>query len=111
MDLWHKRNNSILELSGGEQQRVFLARALVQNTPFLMMDEPFTFLDPRQQQNMVYTLQQHKQKGSTLLVSLHDITLAKEACDELILLKNGQILQKGRTSELASKALIERLYA
>lgn len=109
-DLWKKKNSSILELSGGEQQRVFLTRALVQHTPFLVMDEPFTFLDPRQQHNMIKVLKHYKDSGHTLLVSMHDLELAKKLCDQLIFLKDGKLFQTGKTSQLIREDLIERLY-
>jgi iron complex transport system ATP-binding protein len=109
-DLESKKNLSILALSGGEQQKVYLARALAQNTPFLVMDEPFTFLDVKQQTNIVSVIKRYRDKGHTFLISLHDLTLAKTLCDSIIMLKQGKIFLQGPTSKILEPNLIESLY-
>lgn len=80
-------------LSGGEQQLVLFARALLQDTPFLLFDEPDSALDFNNKHWMLNTIREKiKASGKTGLITLHDPTLALEYCDKLFLLKKGKII-------------------
>lgn len=95
------------ELSGGEQQRVILARALAQQTPCLILDEPTNHLDIRYQlelMDLVCGLDR------TVIAALHDLNLAALYCDRLIAIKDGKILGAGAPDVLLTPDLIRRLY-
>jgi iron complex transport system ATP-binding protein len=80
---------SLGSLSGGERQRIFIARALAQDTPILLLDEPTSFLDLKNQIR-IYDLLKTAQleKGKTIMAVTHDINLAAQYCDEVLLLRN-----------------------
>ncbi len=78
---------SIGELSGGQQQRVFLARALAQEPHILLMDEPFTGVDVSTQEATLNLLEDLRARGVTVLVSTHDLNMAAERFERILLLK------------------------
>ena len=95
MDVAQLANREATELSGGEQARVLAARAVAQDTPFLVADEPASGLDPAHQMMMMDALKRLAGKGRMVLVSLHDLTLAARWCDRIIMLKDGEIAGDG----------------
>ena len=81
-------------LSGGEQQRVFVAQALAQEAPILLLDEPTNHLDIAHQQQLLDTIRkQAVDKGLTVISVFHDINLASLYCDRLLLMDNGRIVK------------------
>ena len=81
---------SVDELSGGELQKVMLARALVQQPKVLLLDEPTSNLDPKNQYEMMALVQQiAREKGITVLIVIHDLNLALRYCDRFYFLKDG----------------------
>jgi iron complex transport system ATP-binding protein len=77
----------LTNLSGGERQRVFIARALAQNTPILLLDEPTSFLDMKHQVGIYDLLKKLQlEKGKTIVAVTHDINLAAQYCDQVLLL-------------------------
>lgn len=98
-------------LSGGERQRVVLARGLAQETPLLLLDEPLTHLDVAHQVGTLSLLRQlNREEGLTVLAALHDINLASEFCDRLIVLRQGQMVADGTPSEVITPALLARVF-
>jgi ABC-type Mn2+/Zn2+ transport system ATPase subunit len=89
---------AIADLSGGQQQRVFLARALAQEPHILLMDEPFTGVDAATQETTLALLEQLKTRAVTLLVSTHDLSMAAERFD-LVLLLNQRLVAYGPARE------------
>ncbi len=87
------------ELSGGQQQRVFLARALAQEPHILLMDEPFTGVDFTTQETTLELLEHLQTKQVTAMVSTHDLTLASERFDQVLLL-NKRIIAYGTPEEV-----------
>jgi len=98
-------------LSGGEKQRVVIASALAQASDILLLDEPTTALDVGFQFEITTLLAQlNRDRGTTMIVSTHDLNLAATLCTELILLRSGRVLAQGKTSEVLTAANIRQLY-
>ena len=98
-------------LSGGEQQRAVLARALAQEAPLLLLDEPTTALDiGRQQQALELVAELREQGPLTVLSAMHELTLAMQYADRLILLSEGQLIAAGLSEEIATESLISTHY-
>lgn len=96
-------------LSGGEQQRVQLAMILAQNTPIALLDEPTSHMDQSHEAAFLELLQDLKQrKKKTFLVILHDLTLAAEYADDLIVLDGGEVIFSGTKEECLEKEVIEK---
>lgn len=94
-------------LSGGEQQRVILARALAQQTPCLILDEPTNHLDITHQLQLMRMV---KQLNVTVVSAIHDLNIAAMFCDCLYVLKDGEIVGCGRTEEVLTRELISDIY-
>lgn len=105
------RNRQVFSLSGGEFQRVLLARALVQETKIVLLDEPTSALDMNYAlEIMKLTLKFVKEKNITAIMVLHDLNLASMYCDRVIFLKNGNIVYTGKPKELYKKEIFEEVY-
>jgi cobalamin transport system ATP-binding protein len=99
------------ELSGGERQRAVLARALAQESPVLLLDEPTTALDVgRQQEVLDLVAELSAERGLTVLGAMHDLTLAGQYADRLALLDAGRLVARGRPAEVLTTELIARHY-
>ncbi|HZA13165.1 MAG TPA: ABC transporter ATP-binding protein, partial [Myxococcaceae bacterium] len=97
-------------LSGGEQARVLLARALCTEAPVLLADEPTAGLDPHFQIQMMHVLRRRAGAGTGILVTLHDLSLASRFCDRLLLLHRGECVAEGEPAEVLSAANLARAY-
>lgn len=107
----HLVNRSFNELSGGERQLVLLARALFQEAPVMLLDEPNSHLDFRNQHRIMELMRQIvKLRGVTVLVTLHDPNLALMYCDEAIMLKEGQVVARGPVNEVINDANLTIVY-
>ena len=95
LELTALATRSLLSLSGGERQRVVIARALAQQTQFLLLDEPLTHLDLHYQNRLLAFLKQRTLNGATIIVVLHDLRQAQHWCDHLIVLTEGQVHTQG----------------
>ncbi|MEM9130060.1 MAG: ABC transporter ATP-binding protein [Pseudomonadota bacterium] len=100
MDLTDMRHRAATQLSGGEQARVLVARALAQDTPLLLADEPVAGLDPAHQIAAMQIFAKLAQHGKSAIVSLHDLGLAARHCTRLILLGNGGLVADGTPQEV-----------
>ncbi len=100
-------NRSFASLSGGEQQRVILARALTQQTECLILDEPTNHLDIKYQFRIMNIL---KKLNKTIVMAIHDLNIAAMYCDQIIALKDGKIIECGNPENILTKALIKNLY-
>lgn len=99
------------ELSGGQRQRVWLAMALAQETPILLLDEPTTFLDIAHQVEVLdLCAELHEQRGSTLVAVLHDLNHACRYATHLIAMREGAIVAEGDPSEIVDAAMVERVF-
>lgn len=101
---------SLDELSGGELQKVMLARALVQQPKVLLLDEPTSNLDPKNQYEMMDLVRKiAKEQGITVLIVIHDLNLALRYCDRFYFLKNGSGYRYGG-AEIVDQQTIESVY-
>ncbi len=94
-------------LSGGEKQRVLMARALAQQAPLLVLDEPTNHLDVRHQFELMNLI---RSLGLTALAALHELPLAAHYCDRLYLLKDGVLVAEGTPSEVLTPEIIADVY-
>nr|WP_321508139.1 ABC transporter ATP-binding protein [uncultured Celeribacter sp.] len=100
MELEPLRHRIATRLSGGEQARVLIARALAQDTPLLMADEPVAGLDPAHQIATMKSFGALAQAGKSVLVSLHDLGLAVRHCTRLIMIGQGHLIADGTPQEV-----------
>lgn len=103
----HYGDRSYASLSGGEKQRIMLARAIAQEPKLLILDEPTNHLDVRYQLQILSIV---KDLGINVLAALHDLTLASQFCDYLYLLKDGEIDSQGKPDDVLTKETIKRVY-
>jgi iron complex transport system ATP-binding protein len=98
-------------LSGGEAQRVLLARAFAQNTPWLILDEPISNLDVYHQFSVLELLRkQNMDSGKSVICVLHDINLASRYCDRFLLLKSGRVTGEGGRDDVLRPEILEKVY-
>ncbi len=96
----------INELSGGERARVWLARVLAGKPQILLADEPISSLDIHYQVEVMELLKSFARRGNSVMVAIHDLSLAARYCDRLCLIKNGQVIKLGDPSEVLSETLL-----
>lgn len=110
-NVWHLRDRNVQELSGGEGQRVVIARALAQEPEILLLDEPTSTLDIDHQIEILDLLRGlNKEKAITIVMALHDINLAIRYSDEIILLNKGTKLAMGRPEEIITEGNLQDIY-
>lgn len=97
-------------LSGGEQQRIQIARALAQQPRLLLLDEPTSHLDVHAQLAMLDLLRRHARNGAAVLLALHDLNLAASFCDSLIALHSGRVAAAGAPGDVLTPALLRQVY-
>lgn len=110
-NVYHLRKKNINEISGGERQRVIIAKALAQKPDIILLDEPTSHLDINHQMEILILLRKlNKENGTTIILVIHDINLANRYSDSIILLNKGSILGMGRPSEVINSYNIEKAY-
>ena len=110
-DIYSLRDRHLGEISGGELQRVFIARALCQQPDILLLDEPTSALDPASQL-MVMELMEglRRERGMTILMVSHDLNIAAMYAQEFILLKDGSITAKGGVQDVLRADMLSSAY-
>lgn len=103
-------NHNMCSLSGGTQQKVFIAMTLAQNTPVILMDEPLSFLDISHQINLMELAHDLTRQGKTVVMVIHDLLLAMKYCDEIIVLNNGEIVKYGNTDEIYNSKILDEVF-
>lgn len=101
------KDRSFNSLSGGEKQRVLIARALVQKAKFLILDEPTNHLDIGYQFQIMELIKKLK---ITTFAAIHDMNIAAMFCDYLIVIKKGEIIAKGKKEEILTKDMIKEIF-
>jgi len=109
VDLVPFRHRQIGELSGGQKKRVFLARALAQQSEVILLDEPFTGVDVKTEDSIVALLRTLRDEGKVMLVSTHNLGSVPEFCDRTVLVK-GTVLASGPTSEIFTRERLEETF-
>lgn len=108
---WEFREKSFSQLSGGEAQRVLIARAIAQQTKWLILDEPISHLDIRHQVDLMETLKKlNEEDDTTIIAILHDLNLAAAYCKKVILMKNGSIYADGKMEEVLTSDNLQAVY-
>lgn len=101
----------VSSLSGGEQQRVILARALTQEAPVMILDEPTNYLDLHYQVALLELERQIcRQKGLAVIVIIHDLNLAARFADRVVILNNGRIAETGTPEEVLREDILSEVY-
>ena len=97
-------------LSGGEQQRLQIARALAQQPRLLVLDEPTNHLDVHAQLSILSLLRARAKAGATILLAIHDLNLAAAFCDSLVVLAKGKLVDEGLPEQVLTPALLRDVY-
>ncbi|WP_137170512.1 Fe(3+) dicitrate ABC transporter ATP-binding protein FecE [Marinomonas sp. FW-1] len=101
----------VSELSGGQRQRVWLAMTLAQDTPYLLLDEPTTYMDLSHQVELMHLLRKLNLQGKTIIMVLHDINQAARYCDHLIVMKQGKIITQGAPDSVLTQQLLKEVFS
>ena len=111
MDLGAFSDRIATQLSGGEQARVLIARALAQDTPILMADEPTASLDPANQISTLKIFSELSQDGKGIISSIHDLGLAARYCTKLALLDRGKLVAFGSADEVLTPDNLQTVFS
>ena len=107
----HLADRRLETLSGGERQRAVIALALAQEAPLFLLDEPTASLDLAHQAGVMDMLRDlHKARGGAILVAMHDLTLAAQYCNRLVLLADGRSYAEGPPEDVLTRQNISRVY-
>lgn len=100
----------LAQLSGGQRQKVYIAMALAQDTPVLLLDEPTTYLDISHQLQLLHQAHALSRSGKTVLMVVHDIPAAMTAADRIILMEQGRAVFQGTPEELYASRQMDRVF-
>jgi len=101
---------SVSRLSGGERQRAYLAMMLAQQTPVMLLDEPTTYLDLSSQFSLMELLRGLCREGHSAVVVLHDLALALEYADRILLMQDGRLVAEGTPDEVFHTGRIQQVF-
>ena len=101
---------SVATLSGGQRQKAYIAMALAQDTPVILLDEPNTFLDIAHQMQMMQQACALAEGGKTVVLVLHDLAMALEHADKLVVMAEGCILCQGTPREVFDTGCLKRAF-
>jgi len=110
-ETWHLRDRPFRVLSGGESQRVLVARCLAQRCALMLLDEPTSHLDIKYQAEIFNLLRRLRDKrGITIVVSTHDLNMAAMVCDRVLLMRNGRRAALGAPREVITPQLVQDVF-
>ena len=108
---WHLRDKNINMVSGGERQRAIIARALAQETNIMLLDEPVSQLDLHHQLEIMDILKRLSIENKvTVIMSIHDLNIAAQFCDRLVLMDNGKIFNEGIPNDIIKEDIVYSVY-
>lgn len=107
-DLLNLKGKKAKEVSGGELKRTFIAKAFVQQSEIILLDEPINHLDIKYQFHLMNLLKSMKDR--TILLSIHNIDFALKFCDDIILMNNGKIISYGETQKILTSLKIKEIF-
>ena len=111
LDVAHLGDRLVTEVSGGERQRAVIARALVQEPQILLLDEPTAFLDLHHQLDIARIIKRlNRERGLTVVLVSHDLNLASQYCDQVLLLNHGRLAAMGTPQTVIQPKIIEAVY-
>lgn len=111
LDLGAVRTRFLDELSGGQRQRAFVAMAIAQDTDYLLLDEPLNNLDPRHSVSLMKLLRRLvAERDMTIVVVLHDINVAAQFADDVVAMRDGQVVHHGPVAEVITASNLTALY-
>ncbi len=109
-DIKHLAHRRFRELSGGEQQRACIARALAQRSPIMLLDEPMNALDLRHQLQLTHLVQQLAQSGTAIVLVTHDLRLAGSVAHRAAVLDGGKLMADGSPVDVLTPEVLEPVY-
>ncbi|MFP4520502.1 MAG: ABC transporter ATP-binding protein [Oceanicaulis sp.] len=109
-DAAHLKDRPVSTLSGGEQARLHLARALAAEAPLLLADEPGAALDPRHQLDAMAVLREEAGRGAGVLAALHDLSLAERFASRIVVLDEGRVAADAAPGEALSQDVLKRVF-
>ncbi|TCC39216.1 ABC transporter ATP-binding protein [Kribbella sindirgiensis] len=110
VELTELRDRPVDQLSGGQRQRVWIAMVLAQGTQHLLLDEPTTYLDLAHAVDVMNVVHAAATSGRTVVAVLHDLTLAAQYADHLVVMGDGQIAAQGRPVDVLTAALLDEVF-
>ena len=111
LDVVHLGHRLVTEVSGGERQRAVIARALVQEPKILLLDEPTAFLDLYHQLDIARIIKRlNRERGLTVVLVSHDLNLASQYCDQVLMLNHGRLAAMGSPQAVIKPDVIEEVY-
>jgi iron complex transport system ATP-binding protein len=110
VDVWHLKNRRINEISHGERQRVYIARALCTQSKVLLLDEPTSSLDISHQLEIWKLLRGLLSKDKVIIVTTHDLSSAKDYCDTISVINQGKLIANGSYQEIMTQELLKQVF-
>lgn len=110
VDITHLKDRQIGELSGGQKKRVFLARALAQQSKIILLDEPFTGVDVQTEVAIIELLQKLREEGCLILVSTHNLGSVPDYCDQVVMI-NQTVIASGSTHSTFTQENLEKVFS
>ncbi|MGN0306841.1 MAG: ABC transporter ATP-binding protein [Lachnospiraceae bacterium] len=105
-----KENEAVTRLSGGMQQKVYIAMALAQDTQTILLDEPTTYLDIAHQLRLMEMIRKLAREGKAVAIVLHDLTQALRIADKIMVMKEGEILREGTPEKVVESGILSRVF-
>lgn len=103
-------DQSLSALSGGQQQKAYIAMILAQDTDVVFLDEPVTFLDINYQLELMEMIKQMKNKGKTVVMVIHDLNLAMTCSDKIIAMNKGRVVCSGKPEKIYDENVFEKIF-
>lgn len=110
MGVWELADSLLENLSGGQRQKVYIAMALAQDTPVILLDEPTTYLDISHQLQLMKQAKDLAQQGKTVLMIVHDLPNAFQTADNLILMQSGAVVAEGTPEDIYRNGCVDRVF-